>query len=302
MNVRPRVVIVDDVPGNIKILHDILGEDYDVFFAIGGVEGLALVEEQLPDLVLLDILMPGMDGYEVCARIKANPRTASIPVIFVTAMDEVDDEAKGLAMGAIDYITKPLSAGIVRARVRNHVELKRSRDVLERLSTTDGLTGIANRRRFDEYSAFQWQQSMRTGVPLSIVFADIDYFKDYNDLYGHVAGDKCLKQVAGAAAGVVARSLDLVARYGGEELVCVLPGTDATGAQMVSNKILGFVNALAIPHARSQVADHVTVSIGVATCVPAIGKRLSALLESADEALYEAKQAGRNRVVRKETA
>lgn len=296
MSVHPKVVIIDDVPSNIKILYDMLSDDYDVFFSISATEGLGLIEEQLPDLVLLDIVMPEMDGYEVCRRIKSNPRTRAIPVIFVTIMDEVDDEAKGLEIGAVDYITKSARRDIVRARVRNHVELKRSRDVLERLASTDGLTGIANRRRFDEYYELQWRQSLRTGVTLSVVMVDIDFFKNYNDFYGHLAGDQCLRQIAGTLAGVVARSHDLLARYGGEEMVCLLPGTDAAGAQMISNKILTFVEALRIPHLRSQIADHVTVSIGAATGIPTADKAPSWLIEVADAALYDAKNAGRNRV------
>ncbi|CAK0742951.1 two-component system, chemotaxis family, response regulator WspR [Gammaproteobacteria bacterium] len=296
MNARPKVVIIDDVPENILRLHKILDEDYDVFFGTSGEKGLGIVDEQLPDVILLDVLMPGMDGYEVCSRIKAAPRTAAIPIIFVTTAGQTEDEAKGLALGAIDYLVKPISPAIVKARVRNHVALKRSRDILERLSTTDGLTGIANRRRFDEYLDFQWRQSSRSGTPLSLLLTDIDYFKNFNDHYGHIQGDSCLKQVAGAIAGVVARSSDLVARYGGEEFVCLLPGTNSAGAQVIADRLLNLVRALAIPHAFSQAADHVTVSVGLTTQIPTAKGSPLHLLEAADQALYHAKNTGRNQL------
>ncbi|CAK0752781.1 two-component system, chemotaxis family, response regulator WspR [Gammaproteobacteria bacterium] len=296
MNTRPKVVIIDDIPENILSLHEILEKDYDIFFATSGTEGINIVEEQLPDVILLDVRMPGMDGYEVCVRIKSAARTATIPIIFVTTANQTEDETKGLELGAIDYLIKPVSASIVKARVRNHIDLKRSRDVLERLSTTDGLTGIANRRRFDEYLDFQWRQSMRLKYPLSLLLADVDHFKAFNDHYGHARGDVCLKQVAGAIAGVVARSSDLVARYGGEEFVCLLPGTDLDGAQLIANRLVGLVQALKIPHAFAPEANCVTVSVGLTTKIPTPTELSLQLIETADQALYRAKHAGRNQI------
>ncbi|HQN19877.1 MAG TPA: PleD family two-component system response regulator [Syntrophobacteraceae bacterium] len=292
--VRQTVLIVDDAPANIELLSEVLESEYEVLFALSGEDGLNIAFEEAPDLILLDIVMPQMDGYEVCARLKADPRTQTIPVIFVTAMDLEEDETKGLALGAIDYITKPIRPPIVRARVRNHLELKRYRDLLERLTTTDGLTGIANRRRFDAFLESEWSRARRSQKPLSLIMLDIDFFKAFNDHYGHLAGDDCLRQVAQCLDGRVRRPADLVARYGGEEFACLLPETNAMGAATMAKRFLESMNELNIPHAYSEAADHVTLSMGVATIIPLIGQPSSELVRRADQLLYEAKQNGRN--------
>ena len=178
-----------------------------------------------PDLVLLDIKMPGMDGYEVCRRLKQHATTRDIPVIFVTALGEEEDETRGLDAGAIDYITKPVSPRILRARVRAHLSAKDAQDRLAELSRIDELTGIANRRRFDEMLALEWRRNLRQRMPLSLVMCDIDYFKAFNDSHGHVAGDRCLRCVAVAVAGAMRRPTDLPARYGGEEFAALLSAT-----------------------------------------------------------------------------
>jgi diguanylate cyclase (GGDEF)-like protein len=293
-NIKQTVLIVDDAPTNIEILSEVLDSEYEVLFAVSGEDALNIAFEETPDLILLDIIMPQMDGYEVCSRLKADPRTRAIPVIFVTAMDQEEDETKGLALGAIDYLTKPIRPPIVRARVRNHLELKRYRDVLERMTTTDGLTGISNRRRFDESLECEWSRARRSQKPLSLIMLDIDFFKAFNDHYGHLAGDDCLRQVARGLANSVRRPADLVARYGGEEFVCLLPETDASGAAWMANQLLETMKELNLPHAHSQVADHVTLSMGVVTLIPLVGQSSSDLVRSADELLYEAKQNGRN--------
>ena len=291
------VLIVDDTPANIEILSSILGAEYEVLFATSGREALDLVARQIPDLILLDIMMPAMDGYEVCKQLKANPQTRNVPVIFITALSEEADEARGLEVGAIDYISKPISAPIVKARVRNHLQLKRYRDILEDLTARDGLTGIANRRRLDEFLAQEWLRGRRTQSPLSICLTDIDFFKRFNGCYGHAAGDDCLRRVALALASVSRRPADLVARYGGEEFVCVLPDTDAAGAALLADKFSDAVIALGIPHADSTVAGHVTISGGVATAIPTEESSAAQLLEAADRMLYQAKKTGRNRVL-----
>jgi len=292
------VLIVDDTPANIEILSSVLGAEHEILFATSGRDALALVADQTPDLILLDVMMPDMDGYEVCKKLKADPRTRNIPVIFITALSEESDETHGLEVGAIDYISKPISAPIVRARVRNHLELKRYRDILENFSTLDGLTGIANRRRLDEFLAQEWLRGRRQQSPLSVCLMDIDFFKRFNDRYGHVAGDDCLRRVALALASVTRRPADLVARYGGEEFVCVLPDTDAAGAARVADRCRAAVAALAIPHVESNAAKHVTVSGGVAAETPSEESSPAHLLETADRLLYQAKHAGRNRILR----
>jgi len=242
-------------------------------------------------------VMPGLDGYEVCTRLKAEPRTKGIPVIFISGLSDESDEAKGLEIGAIDYITKPFSPPIVRARVRNHLQLKRYQDMLERLSVLDGLTGIANRRRFDETIDHEWLRSRRQGTTLSLIIIDVDCFKAFNDNYGHAAGDECLKKVASVLNDGVKRPGDLVARYGGEEFVVIMPETDAAGAIVIAETLRRSVVSLALPHAFSPAGDVVTISIGGATVVPARETQgPEGLLKLADTRLYEAKHAGRNRV------
>ncbi|MEI7610681.1 MAG: diguanylate cyclase [Rhodospirillaceae bacterium] len=294
---RPKIVVIDDMPVNIRILHAVLSRDFDVRCATRGAEGLELVAREHPDLVVLDVMMPEMDGYEVCRRLKADPITAVIPVIFITALDEVEEEARGLELGAVDYLTKPITPGIVLARVKTHVELKRLRDRLELMTTTDGLTGVANRRGFDASLSREWQRAVRGKTPLSLIMGDIDFFKTFNDHYGHLAGDSCLRRVAEAMAASVSRPADLVARYGGEEFVALLPETEATGARLLAEEMRRRVAELDIPHTTSAAAPHVTVSLGVATLVPESRDDPGYLILQADEALYQAKDQGRDRVV-----
>ena len=241
--------------------------------------------------------MPGMDGYEVCRRLKESPETKRIPVIFVTALTDETDEAKGIEIGAIDYVTKPVNATIVIARTRNHLELKRYRDYLTEIAFVDGLTEIANRRRFDENIEMEWQRARRSGDWLSVVLLDIDHFKQFNDTYGHQAGDDCLKKVAKALKKALNHPADVIARYGGEEFVGILPQTDAAGAEALGNTLRQTVAALNIPHKASSAADHVTISVGTASVeVPKDGD-YSALIEAANKNLYKAKESGRNCVV-----
>ena len=293
---RSRILIVDDIPANIKSLNAILAEDYNVIFATDWRKGLELADRMSPDIILLDIMMPDMDGYEICRRLKSDAWTREIPVIFITALDSEADEEKGLAIGAADYITKPFRPVIVRLRVRNHLQLKLQRDRLEALTMTDGMTGIANRRRFDQQLDEEWRRCARMHIPLSAVMMDIDCFKAYNDNYGHAAGDDCIRDVAQALATIPTRAGDLVARYGGEEFACLLPGTGADGARTIAERLLDTVNDLEIPHAWSNVTGKVSISAGVGTMIPSGDAEPEELMKTADRLLYEAKNAGRNRV------
>lgn len=292
-----KLLIVDDEPLNIEMLGEILGDDYDIVFATNGEDALRLSSSEQPDLILLDVVMPGMDGHAVCRRLKGDAHTHDIPVIFVTALSNEGDETCGLDLGAIDYITKPVRAQIVRARVRNHIELKRSQDLLKSLSRRDGLTGLANRRAFDSRFEQEWHRAQRNGTPLGLIMIDIDHFKTFNDTYGHLPGDDCLKRVASALAGAVERPADMVARYGGEEFACILPETDASGIAEVGEHLRAAVYDLAIPHAQSSVCDIVTVSLGGVCRSPTPGDRYQDLITAADGMLYEAKENGRNRGV-----
>lgn len=292
---KPRLLVVDDQPANVQALYQALAADHQVFVATSGEQALALAPVKLPDLVLLDVVMPGIDGFEVCRRLKADEATADIPVIFVTARDAEADEARGLDAGAVDFITKPINPRIVRARVRTHLTLKRQSDLLRRLAYIDGLTGLGNRRGFDLRLAQEWQRGTRNGQPLALLLIDVDHFKRYNDRHGHQAGDDCLRQVAETLAEGLGRPGDLVARYGGEEFACILPETPLDGALVLAQRLLAMVRTLGLPHGDAPGETIVTVSIGAAAIMPADGTPAAELLAEADRQLYRAKALGRNR-------
>ncbi|SEP79121.1 diguanylate cyclase (GGDEF) domain-containing protein [Ectothiorhodospira magna] len=295
------ILIVDDQPANIHALANLLNGDYRILTATTAARALTLAgRDGGPDLILLDILMPDMDGYELCYRLKEDERTRHIPVIFVTALDHDAHEEKGFDLGAADYISKPFNPAIVRARVRNQVNLKRKTDLLERIALRDGLTEIPNRRQFDARLAEEWARlSRRPGSsPLSLLMIDVDHFKAYNDHYGHGAGDTALRRVAQALEGSLSRPADLVARYGGEEFVALLPETDLVGARHVGATMLAAVARLRIPHGHSTASPCLSISIGVATHDGESPQpSVEALKQAADQALYRAKIQGRNRVV-----
>jgi len=294
---QPKVMIVDDEKINLDVLVGLLKPYYRIVAAKSGDQAFKRLEiPPLPDLILLDIVMPGMDGYEVCRKLKDQNSTRDIPVIFITGKSNEQDEAKGFQAGAVDYITKPFSSLIALARVKTHIELKRRGDMLERLAGLDGLTGIPNRRHFDQFLAAEWKRSIRYNHTISLIIMDIDYFKLFNDHYGHTEGDECLKKVAKVFSQSMLRSTDILARYGGEEFACVLPETDFQGAMTTAKRIMKAIQDLGLPHEKSQVADYVTVSIGVASSSPQIKEKALDLIEMADKALYEAKGNGRNQI------
>lgn len=293
---RPRLLVVDDQPINIQTLYQIFQADHEVFMATSGAQALEFCQRhRLPDLILLDIVMPGMDGLEVCRRLKEDPLTADVPVIFVTGLSRPEEETVALEVGAVDFISKPVNPAVVRARVRTHLTLKAQSDRLRELAFLDGLTGIANRRHFDEALDIEWRSAIRCGEPLALLLIDIDHFKRYNDHYGHQAGDACLQAVAAAISRHAARPHDLAARYGGEEFACLLAGSTLAGAQAKARAIGLEVERLQLPHADSPAATHVTVSVGVAVSLPAPDGAAHQLVAQADAALYQAKADGRNR-------
>ena len=296
MSERKQVIlIVDDTPINLQILIEVLGEEYEIVFATNGKDALAMAEINQPDLVLLDIQMPGMNGYEVCKALKSIPHQEGVSIIFLTAMSQPEDEIAGLKLGAVDYITKPFHPDIVRLRVRNQLELKRLRDIQTRFAMLDGLTGIANRRALDEHLGREWFRSLRSQAALSLIMLDVDFFKLYNDTYGHLAGDDCLKRVTAALLSSL-RASDFAARYGGEEFVTLLYESDKEGALVTAERIRAKVESLQIPHQSSQISPYVTVSLGMATFVPSEGSAPDHLINMADQMLYRAKNNGRNRV------
>lgn len=295
---RGRVLVVDDSPAILASLCELLGEDHEVIFATSGQEAIDMAHSQNPDLILLDVVMPEMDGFEVCSRLKLSPKTLDIPVVFITSMGEEVDYLKGLKVGAIDYIEKPINPEVVKARVKNLIQVKRKQENLKGFTVRDGLTGIANRRRFDGALRKEWTSAASNQTQLSLIMIDIDHFKIFNDTYGHIAGDACLCKIAEALSQSLTRPVDLVARFRGEEFVCLLPGTDPAGALLVAERFRDAIAALAIPHEHSPTAPMVTLSQGLATMVPDADAPSDMLLVEADSQLYEAKRNGRNRIGR----
>ncbi|ODC05507.1 hypothetical protein BFW38_14900 [Terasakiispira papahanaumokuakeensis] len=306
---RPRLLIVDDQTVNIRVLHEIFNELYDVFMATSGESALQQVTRFPPDLILLDVMMPGIDGLEVCRRLKASEETAHIPVIFITAHHQVDDELAGFEAGAVDFISKPINPVIVKVRVNTHMALKRQSDLLKSIAMVDGLTGVANRRRFDEVWPQQCRFCQEIQQPLTLMMIDVDFFKRYNDAYGHQAGDDALRKVASTLSQTFEGAFDppaitdppiaeagsvmpMVARYGGEEFACILPGVDHEGARHWAERLLNAIRALHISH-QGAPKGYLTLSLGVA--VTTSGQMAAqALIEQADQALYECKAAGRD--------
>ncbi|MFK3738003.1 diguanylate cyclase domain-containing protein [Massilia sp. TN1-12] len=289
-----RILVVDDAMENIQILHGALQDEHEVLFALDGRRALEIARTQHPDLILLDAVMPDMDGHAVCRELLGNPDTADIPIIFVTALTSPEDETRALDAGAADFIGKPVNAAVVRARVRTQLTVKRQRDALRALILTDSLTGVANRRAFDERIDAEWRRCGRAHLPVALILVDIDHFKLYNDHYGHPAGDATLVQVAGAMRRAAARTQDLVARYGGEEFAILLPQLDAKGATGVAHRLMDELAALDIPHTASPTAPRLTASMGISSMVPGDLSAPADLVQVADALLYQAKAGGRN--------
>lgn len=300
----PVILAVDDLVSNIMTVTGILSDKYTVLAATNGPTVFKVLESNDNiDLILLDVLMPGMDGYTVANRLQTHHKFKDIPIIFLTGKSSEEDETYGLELGAVDYVVKPINPAILKARVNTHIRLKRQKDELERLTTEDALTGISNRRQFDRVLAHEWGRSTRVVTSneecsllrLGAAFIDIDFFKQYNDHYGHGQGDVCLRQVAQAIRKTFVRINDEVARYGGEEFVALLPQVTHEGVYVCAERVRKAVEDLQIPHAKSEVSQFVTVSVGVASILPEPSVHPASLIEGADEALYVAKKQGRNR-------
>lgn len=291
------LLVVDDEKQNRLLLTELFGDTYKVILAKNGEQALARAVERQPDLILLDVLMPGMDGLTVIRELKRMDETRHIPVIFITALDSPTDEEQGLNLGASDYIGKPFHAAVVRARVRNQLQIVHQRRLLEQLAMLDGLTGIHNRRHFDQSYEQEWRRCYRGGHSMGLLVADVDHFKKYNDSLGHAAGDRVLQEIATLLRNCAKRPADLVARYGGEEFVVVLPEADEEDIRVVGERIMDAMKERHIPHPDSVTAPYVTVSVGGVSFIPRIEHPDQRIFELADAALYQAKQEGRNRKV-----
>ncbi|TAE61458.1 MAG: PleD family two-component system response regulator [Nostocales cyanobacterium] len=321
-----QILIIDDNPDNLRLLSKILeSQGFKVKKTLNGKIAIQAAQIEPPDLILLDINMPDMNGYEICQQLKSQAQTAQIPIIFISALDQTRDKIMAFEIGGVDYITKPFQELEVLARVKNQLiiyqqkqqlieqnqilqqeieerqkveaALRAANQQLQMFAMLDGLTGVANRRRFDEYLQLQWQILSQVNLPLSLLLCDVDFFKKYNDTYGHLAGDDCLKKVAQTIQTSVNHSEDLLARYGGEEFAIILPNKDNSIAVILAEEIRQKVHNLKIPHQQSQVDNCVTLSIGVATIIPNLQTFPNTIIQRGDQALYTAKSQGRNKIV-----
>jgi len=303
------ILIVDDDLFMRKILVRYLErENYRVIEAANGMEALTIYQECQPDIILLDAMMPVLDGFECCARLQKLPNGDHTPVLIITALEDRESVDRAYDVGASDYVTKPIHWAVLRQRVRRLLDQANLRQQIEdanqqlavvvqelrRLVSIDGLTQVANRRCLDEYLEQECKRSQREQTPISLVLCDIDFFKNYNDNYGHQEGDRCLQEIAQAISKSTNRPADLVARYGGEEFAIILPNTDPEGGMNVAIRATEIVRSLQLPHDFSKVANHVTISCGVSTLAPPQDFEVMHLLKLADRALYLAKAEGRN--------
>ncbi len=320
-----KILAIDDSKMNIMLMKKILTEmGHEVICGESGEEAIELFKKEKPDIILMDVVMPGISGYDATKEIKALEKEEKswTPIIFLTAKNEAEDLALGIEAGGDDYLYKPINDVVVSAKVKameriiqmkqelrkladelthknNDLEkvtskLEKLNKELKRLSVTDGLTNLFNKRHFLETLDRQWKIAIRMRYPISIIILDIDFFKPYNDTYGHQEGDACLRAVAKALDGVVVRATDMLARYGGEEFILLLAGTKGSNSLMMAEKLRAAVEACNIPHKGSKVTDHVTISLGAACCYPSNTTTPEELIEQADKALYYSKEHGRN--------
>jgi len=293
---KTKILIVEDSRLNQEVLRRILGDDHTLSIAENGVEALEKAKTEYPDIILLDIVLPGMNGFDVLIELKKNDSTHSIPVIIISAMTKPDDEVKGLTLGAVDYITKPFNEIVVKTRIETQLKILKQMQIIEKFGFVDALTSIPNRRQFDRDLIREWNRAMREQTPLSILMIDVDHFKIYNDTHGHQQGDVALQTVASAIETSLKRSTDIAARWGGEEFVVLLPHTPLEGALSVAETIRANVESAIITGVDGTSPHNVTISIGVANMLPSTDNSIPKLIKLADEALYIAKDKGRNRV------
>ncbi len=298
------LIIDDDSVMKVQLKIFLQKEGYGVIICSNGLEGLQAYKEHQPHLVLLDAMMPVMNGFDCCSQIMAIPGAEQTPVLMITGLDDRESVDQAFAVGATDYVTKPIHWPVLRQRVKRLLyqvrlqkELEEANRILERLAMQDGLTGISNRRQFDQTLSIEWRRLSRENLPMSLIIGDVDFFKLYNDTYGHQAGDRCLQKVAKAIATVANRAHDLVARYGGEEFIVMLPNTELEGAIQVGQKIRQAVKSLGLNHQASPTGEFVTISLGLSCLIPHPEVEPEILIKQADQALYQAKTQGRDRLV-----
>lgn len=292
----PKLLLVDDQPATLEALYQAFVADFQVQIATSGARALAICQDSAPDLMLLDATMPDMDGFEVCARLKANPTSSDIPVIFVTGHNDTAQESRALQVGAVDCISRPINPALARARINSHLMLKLQTEAMYKLDFLDGLTGAFNQRYFDQQLSMELARSARNKSPLNLVLIEVDYFRQFNDCYGYQAGDDCLRQIAGTLKAGLRRPADLVARHGGNTFACLLPETDFDNAMALACELELRVRGRGFSHEKSDAATIVTISLGVAGRVGTTAVDTTGLLALANAQLSKAIQAGRGRV------
>lgn len=293
-NNRNLILVIDDSVSIVRFLCELLKEQGQILFATNGADGLEIARARQPQLILLDVELPDMDGYEVCRQLKNQPETCDAAIMFVTGQTSMENEIRALEAGAVDFISKPMNPPVVCARVRTQLKLRQTLTTLAQLANRDGLTGLMNRRFGDEQLQDEVRRHQRQQLSLGMAFIDIDDFKAYNDHYGHQAGDDCLRAVARALGQSTRRPGEFVARYGGEEFLAVLPYSSHAEVEQYGEWIRNQIEAQQLPHPRSRVGGVVTISVGVASFVPLAEQTAADLVAAADAALYRAKAAGRN--------
>lgn len=290
-----KILAIDDSQVQAELLRKILCEQYDVTTCTTAKEGMQAALTGEYSLILLDVIMPDIDGFAMLKLLKEASQTKHTPVIMITGLTDVQNEEKGLVLGAVDYITKPFYPLIVKARVNTHIKLFHYQEQMRSQAMVDELTGVANRRCYEETSLSRWRDAIRLGLSFSVCMMDIDKFKVYNDTFGHPAGDRVLATVAKTVSLCLRRSTDFFARYGGEEFVSIVVGHDAGNANIHMEKARQAVEELHIPH-NPTVSKWVTLSMGGVTVVPKEGDSFDTYLKIADTMLYDAKRFGRNQV------
>lgn len=292
------LLAVDDEKTNLKVLHKILYPEYNIITATSGEEALSRALEHMPDLILLDIILPDINGFDVLLQLKQLSETRNIPVIIISGLSSEGAEEKGFFFGAVDYITKPFKNTIVKARVRTHLQTVQHIRTIEKLGMIDTLTNIANRRSFNERIEMEWRRAIRKQVPLSLLMLDVDRFKIYNDTYGHPQGDLLLKTITQIFTDTLNRPGDMPARLGGEEFAILLPDSGMDAALSVAEKIRSAVEKARIfaSAPEGDIETSTTISIGVISVIPDSEENLPSFIARADEYLYVAKNSGRNRI------
>ena len=293
---KATILVIDDDRIAIDLIMETFNAAATVLTALNRENGLEIAVNEQPDLILLDTMMGDVNGEGICSQFKSMPETENIPIIVLSSRHQIEDELDALDQGAIDFIAKPVETSILKARVANHLFQKRDRDQLKLMSSIDVVTEVANRRRFDEYLNLEWRRAIRGKYPISLLMIDIDYFKSYNDTYGHLKGDECLNAVASEIKQHLRRPSDMVARYGGEEFAVILPDTASYSAFSLAKRIWSGIGNLNIEHRGSTRVGYLTISIGIATTIPDDTQSISQFIEISDKNLYKSKSEGRNRV------